>query len=153
MYSTVPVHSDTRSAILTVTGSVTGTGTYLNVQNDYMYILTPDQHCDSYRYVQVPVTYECTALYITWLTSDAIQTVQVVQVLYIRMYSTVHYILTPDQNSDSYRYVTGTGTYECTALTTLHSDTRSAILTVTGTVTGTGTYECTALTTWCQNVM
>ena len=28
--------------------------------------------------------------------------------------------------------VTGTGTYECTALTTLHSDTRSAILTVTG---------------------
>ena len=25
-----------------------------------------------------------------------------------------------------------TGTYECTALTTLHSDTRSAILTVTG---------------------
>ena len=27
-----------------------------------------------------------------------------------------------------------TGTYECTALTTLHSDTRSAILTVTGTL-------------------
>ena len=49
------------------------------------------------------------------------------------MYSTVPYILTPDQNSDLvYRYVTGTGTYECTALTTLHSDTRSAILTVTG---------------------